>query len=450
MATLCHDGYLQRRVTETMMLPLKQHLYDRYPRRTHSRSTYRLKRAVIHRLALIVGVCCAVQFLRLYVLARQSLGAKYTTTTFNDTAELLSQYDSILDGDIAANRSALIAAKASWRPLGSGCEGDTFALYRHVIKTFKSKGSPLRNCILRELTGGSQSTDRQTCSPGTRWPTEIPASLAMGTTQGFLPVGDVFFASSSPDEEAQWHLVTPLMKGGTLQTLANTIARNHTDTELSIHTFDVRFRPRFDELQAALEKLHSRGLCHDDLKLDNVFVNESSTEEDGSWLLGDLGNVREISHSYHSSRIWTRSNKQLPDCRANDALRAIKTYLQFLRHAVDSSRGTRLGFDKALLEAKEPWARLLWRAHGASNHLRTENVLKWSSEDDHPANPASLDSFVHPGLARSWTAWLLLPFYGWQSTHERASASALKITASDAWAKILGLTWLLGVPVGRC
>jgi hypothetical protein len=433
-----------------MMLPSKQHLYDRSPRRTHARSTYRLKRAVIHRLALIVGICCAVQFLKLHVLARSSLEAKYTTTTFNDTAELLNRYDSILDGDIAANRSALIAAKASWRPLASGCEGSTFAWDRHVIKTHKPKGSPLRSCLPLELAGDSQSTERQTCSPGTRWPTEIPASLAMGTTQGFLPVGDVFFASSSPNQEAQWHLVTPLMKGGTLQTLANTIARNQTDTESSRRTLDVRFRPRFDELLVTLRKLHDRGLCHDDVKLDNVFVDEPSTEEDGSWLLGDLGNVREVSHPYHASRIWTHSNKQLPDCRANDALRATKTYLQFLRHAVDSSRSTRSGFDKALLKAKEPWARLLWRAQGAGNNLQTHHVLDWSSEDDHPASPASSNSFVHPGVARSWTTWLLLPFHGWQSTHEIASMSALKITASDAWAKILGLTWLLGVPVGRC
>jgi hypothetical protein len=433
-----------------MMLPSKQHLYDRSPRKTHSRSTYRLKRTVVRRLALIVGVCCAVQFLKLHVLARQSLEAKYTTTTFSGPAELLFRYDSLLDGEIAANRSALIAAKASWRPLGSGCEGSTFFWNQQVIKTFKPKGSPLRSCLPLELAGDSQSTERQTCSPGIRWPTEIPASLAMGTTHGFLPVCDAFFASSSPEQEAQWHLVTPLMAGGTLQALAKTIARNQTDTDLSIHTLDVRFRPRFNELLAALVMLHSRGLCHDDLKLDNIFVDEPITEEDGSWLLGDLGNVRETSHPYHTSRIWTHSNKQLPDCRANDALRATKTYLQFLRYAIDSSPSTRSGFDKALLEAKEPWARLLWRSNGAGNNLRTGSVLQWSTGDENPMSLASSDPVAHFGLAVSWTKWLLLPFHGWQSTHERASALALKITASDAWAKILGLTWVLGVPVGRC
>lgn len=404
----------------------------------------------MHRLALIIGVCCTVQFLRLHVLARQSLEAKYTSTIFSNPAELLNRYDWILDGDVAANRSALIAAKASWRPLGSGCEGSTFTWGQHVIKTFQPKGSPLRNCLPPELAGDSQSTKRQTCSPGTRWPTEIPASLAMGTTQGFLPVRDVFYASFSSDQEAQWHLVTPLMAGGTLESLANTIVRNHTDTELSIRTLDVRFRPRLDELLAGLEVLHSGRFCHDDLKLDNVFVTEPSTEKDGPWLLGDLGNVREISHPYHSSRIWTQSNNQLPDCRANDALRVTKTYLQFLRHAASSSQGNRSGFDKALLEAREPWARLLWRANGAGNRLRTENVLKWSIREDNPMSPASSDPLAHPSLMRSWRTWLHLPYHGWQNTHRRASASALKITASDAWAKIMGLTWILGVPVGRC
>lgn len=432
------------------MLPSKRHLYDRYLPKIHVQSTYRLKRDVLHRLALIVGVCCTVQFLRLHVLARSSLEAKYTTTIFSNTAELLDRYDSVLDGDVAANRSALMTAKASWGPLGSGCEGSTFVWNQHVIKTFKPEGSPLRNCLPPELAGDSQSIERQTCSPGTRWPAEIPASLVMGTIQGFLPVGDAFYASASPEQEAQWHLVTPLMEGGTLQTLAKTMARSYTDTELSIRTLDVRFRPRFDELLGVLQVLHSRGLCHDDLKLDNVFVAQPSTEHDGKWLLGDLGNVREVSHPYHASKIWMHSNRQLPDCRANDALRATKTYLQFLRHAVSSSRSTRSEFDKALLEAREPWARILWRAHVAGNNLRAENALKWSTGDEKPTNPASLDSLTHPSLAGSWALWLFLPFHGWQSDRERASASTLKITASDAWAKILGLTWILGVPVGRC
>jgi hypothetical protein len=186
------------------------------------------------------------------------------------------------------------------------------------------------------------------------------------------------------------------------------------------------------------------------MKPDHVFVAKRSTEQDGLWLLGDLGNVREIAHPYHMSRVWTHTNKQLPDCRANDALRATKTYLQFLRHASSSSGSTQSKFDQALLEAREPWARLFWRAHGVGNSLRTESVLEWSTGHEHPTTSASSYSTKSSSLARSWRTLLLLPLIGWQGIYKRSAASALKITASDGWARVLGLTWVLGVPVGKC
>jgi hypothetical protein len=165
--------------------------------------------------------CCTIQFLRMHLLARHSLQAKYTTTTFSHNAEILDRYTVVSTGHTAVNRSALIAAKASWHPLGSGCEGNTFAWNQHVIKTFKSKKSPFRNCLPRELAAARN--DNQSSAPTGRWPTEIPASLLAGNTRGFLPASDIFFASSSPEQEAQWHLVTPLMEGGKLQTLAKSI-----------------------------------------------------------------------------------------------------------------------------------------------------------------------------------------------------------------------------------
>lgn len=185
------------------MLAHKQHVYDRSLRKTHLRSTYRLKRAVIHRLALVAGIYCAVQFLRLHALARSSLEAKYATTTFNDDAEVLDHYNSVVNGIGAVNRSALVATKPDWRPLGSGYEGSTFVSDRHVIKTFKPQRSPFRNCLPRGLEGLSGLNVSQPCSSTTRWPTEIPASLIAGTAQGFLPVVDVYFASSSHGQEPQ-------------------------------------------------------------------------------------------------------------------------------------------------------------------------------------------------------------------------------------------------------
>jgi hypothetical protein len=430
------------------MFQQKQH--DRTLRKQHSRSTYRLKRCVIHRLALIAGFCCALQFLRLHVLARSSLEAKYTTTTFRDDDEVLDRYDDASSTFGTANRSDLIAANSSWQLLGSGCEGNTFAWNDMVVKTFKPKQSPFRNCLPRDLAVRLQPDESEADIHTTRWPTEIPASLIAGTQQGFLMVKDVFFTRSSPEQEAQWHLITPFMEGGTLQTLAKSVSRSQTDDAVSIRTLDTRFRPRFEELLATLQLLHNRGLCHDDVKPDNIFTTNSSTKADGSWLLGDLGNVRQLSHPYHSSRLWRHSNGHLPDCRANDALRATKTYLQFLRHAVDGSTSVTSEFDRALLEAQEPWARLLWRADNAGVVLRTESLLMWSAEEDRTQSSPSSVSAVQPVRTRSWRSWLLLPFVGWQGVDKRASAAALKISASEGWTRILALTWVLGVPVGRC
>jgi serine/threonine protein kinase len=362
----------------------QQKQQDRILRKHHTHSTYRLKRRVVHRLALIAGFCCAVQFLRLHVLARSSLEAKYTNTSFADDGKVLDLYDNVLSAFGAANRSDLIAAKSSWQPLGSGCEGNTFAWNDLVVKAFKPKQSTFRNCLPRDLAVRLRSNESEANLHTTRWPTDIPAPLIAGTGQGFLPVKDLFVARSSPGQETQWHLVTPFMEGETLQTLAKSVLQSRSDDELSIRTLDIRFRPRFEELLAALQLLHSRGLCHDDVKPDNIFVANSSSKADGAWLLGDLGNVRKLSHPYHASRLWTHSNGQLPDCRANDGLRAIKTYLQFLRHAVGSSTIATSEFDHALFKTQEPWARLLWRADRTGADLRTESLLQWSIEDDHP------------------------------------------------------------------
>jgi hypothetical protein len=236
------------------MLLREQYTYDRSLRKSHARSTYRLKRALIRRLTLVAGFCCTVQFLKLHALARRSLRAKYTATVFGgDAGLLLNRYDSVSGGGVAANRSALIAAKPSWHPLRSGCEGSTFAWDQHVIKTFKPKKSPFRKCLPREVAEGLHSYERERCSLGTRWLAEIPASLLAGDTRGFLPVSHVFFASLSPELEAQWLLVTPLTEGGTLLTLAESILQDPSDAETSMRALDFRFRPRFDKLLVALQ-----------------------------------------------------------------------------------------------------------------------------------------------------------------------------------------------------
>lgn len=410
-------------------MPL-QSKHDLYSRKRPNRSTYRLKRTVIHRLTLLAGICCVAQLLRLHVAARSSLKAKYTATAFGDDTGILERYANISTVFDEANRSALLRAESRWRPLGSGFEGSTFTWDGHVIKTFKAKRSPFRNCFDLGMINRLRLEPgiNETCT--TRWPTEIPASLIAGTVQGFLPVSDAFFARSSSEQVAQWHLVTPLMQGGTLENLARSVSHAQLGREMTAHTLDVRFRPKFDELLVALQHLHGRGLCHDDVKMENIFVARSDTEEDGAWLIGDLGNVRQVSHPYHASALWTHSNGQLPDCRANDALRATKSYLQFLRRASRSATGSASSFDMALFDDMQPWARLFWRAYVTGSGLRSGDLLQWSAKEEHPMSSTS-NTVISSPTTRTFRSSLLLPFLGKHGVHEKQSTAALKPSASE-------------------
>jgi hypothetical protein len=412
-----------------------------------ARSHYRLKRTLLHRLAVVVGICCAVQLIQLHVQARRSLEAKFTTTIFENDVEVSSRYNNISS---TFDRDELLAARPDWRLLGSGCEGSAYAWNGLVIKTYKTTRTRFRNCLSHSLVDGLHLNDDQGNQYPTRWPTELPATLLAGSEPGFLPARDAFFASSSPLEEAQWHLVTPLTEGGTLQTLARHVLHDATAGNVSIQSLDNRFRPKFNDLLLAIQYLHAQGLCHDDIKPDNIFVGAPITEEDGPWILGDLGNARHMSHPYHTSRVWTRSNNQLPDCRANDALRAVKTYLQFLRQISSTSTAVRPeeDFDLALSEAKESWVRLFWLANGAGNDLRIEQVMLWAATEE--TNATDLIRMPHRKVLGFTRAWLLSPFVGWQDELTRAADMALKISASDGWTRKLALTWFLGVPVGRC
>lgn len=72
-------------------------------------------------------------------------------------------------------------------------------------------------------------------------------------------------------------------------------------------------------------------------------------------MLGDLGSVREFQHPWHRTYSWTRQN-QLPDCKANDVKRLLKSYLSFLRavaHDVDA-------FDQQFWKGVTAWSRMYW------------------------------------------------------------------------------------------
>src|SRR5690606_12814930 len=105
-------------------------------------------------------------------------------------------------------------------------------------------------------------------------------------------------------------------------------------------------------------------LCHDDVKTDNIFISPSSSTANSTgpqWLLGDLGNARHPSHPYHSSYLWAPLNSQLPDCRANDVFRLLKSYATFLRRSVSDAHA----FDRVFFEGTEAWSCLYWRAREA-------------------------------------------------------------------------------------
>ena len=184
------------------------------------------------------------------------------------------------------------------------------------------------------------------------WPSEIDASLSVTAASQeeappYVPVHDYFILEdSSPSaKDWTWALVTPFISAGTIHDLAKEL-RSIGRTE----HIDKTYRSTFYKLLIDLQELHRRQFCHDDIKPKNIFV-ESSTR----WLLGDLGNTRQVDHAWHGTRLWKRRN-QWSDCQLNDIRRALKSYLFFLRDASHD----REQFDTDFLDGSTDWARMYW------------------------------------------------------------------------------------------
>ncbi|CAI4212910.1 unnamed protein product [Parascedosporium putredinis] len=243
--------------------------------------------------------------LHLHNFYRQALRDKFSPT----------QFQRKLSAGVVGGKETL-RHKAQWRHLASGCEGDVYSYNGSAIKVYDGERTPFRNC----LAGTSGRA---------RWPVEIPATLLLGNydvsgtnrSEGlgdFVPVTDAFFSGSL----------------GSLAKRLRASGRSYTVTEL-----DNMYRPSLGRLLSALEHLHlTHGLCHDDIKPDNIFIAPEGIHSDAKsrggvhsehWLLGDLGNARHPAHPYHSSYLWGPHNAQLPDCRANDVLRLLKSYMTF-------------------------------------------------------------------------------------------------------------------------
>ncbi|KAI4097979.1 MAG: hypothetical protein LQ339_006640 [Xanthoria mediterranea] len=204
------------------------------------------------------------------------------------------------------------------RRLGGGREG-AVSLYHDTstdgLVAIKRFQSVYRNPVPEPIREALEAEDVN------YWPAEIPATILLGglamrpdttgplpkrglepSTSDVLPALDYFLVRGSSWSPASltWHLATPYLGKGTLMHLANNLAtKNWTFGNL-----DQSLRPALHRLLGSLARLHRMGVCHNDVKPDNIYV-----EDELYWLLGDLGNVREIHHPYYSTPQWHREGQ---------------------------------------------------------------------------------------------------------------------------------------------
>lgn len=460
------------------------------------RSLLRLSRSrPIYRLGCLLLVLAGIQA---YLLHRDYIGAlaaKFSPTSFtristHDQQVLADPRWQLNTDGQDRPRWAALDNQARWKTLGSGYEGDTFAFDNMVIKVFKPGRSPLRNCV-----------------PGMAsklaWPSEIPVSLLLGglvdtsrpdqtpptsDDAQFVPILDYFLLPSSKDDHlGEWHLITPFLSSGTLDHLAKRLRSQ--EPALKTDEVDAHFRPSFHRILKALVTMHSEyDLCHDDVKMDNIFVMDYASAplespgrttysapngKDTHWLLGDLGNAREPSHGYHTSLLWSHDNGQHPDCRVNDLRRLVKSYILFLQAATMRSAVHRDEFIQSFLSGSTPWSRLYWytmnMGYGAletggaaaAGHIHNLSATLFSPVDAEgnmvphkiPDGPTrdEVQRLARPVLEAAWFdhAWLGINAQSrrvWSVGRELGSGLGL----SERWAKVFGTMGIMKTPARRC
>ncbi|KAF2765484.1 hypothetical protein EJ03DRAFT_258862, partial [Teratosphaeria nubilosa] len=387
---------------------------------------------------LIVNLLAILSFLHLHHVYRWALWAKYSPTDFGDVE---FEFD-MTEQQLQARRE-MLEARSQWKRIGGGYEGTTYAWNGHAIKTYHHpmwQLPTLRNCVPREA---EQALVEEKERVPTRWPAEIPASVLLAGREngswmgpsGFIPVTDFFFASTAQKQPGEWHLVTPLVAGGNLLDVVGRM--RVSGAFLDYRQVDEHFRPSFHRVLETLQAMHDRGFCHDDIKADNVFVGDG----DADWILGDLGSVREVANPFHRSRIW-QNHRQRPDCRANDAFRAVNMYLGLLRELAND-RGR---FDEALFEGREPWSRLYWMAEEARSALSASKVLQWSKTDEPADAPEHYLSEYGPRPPDIWNPFMLL-LLGRDRMVRRSADRTMGFQVSETWERIFALTDLFGAPV---
>ncbi|WYZ42669.1 hypothetical protein EsH8_VI_000368 [Colletotrichum jinshuiense] len=262
----------------------------------------------------------------------------------------------------------------------------------------------------------------------------------------FVPVKDYFLASTGPLQPPKWHFVTQFLKSGTLKNLAKKLRAS--ENPHSYYELDRMFRPSFESLLSALDNLHqAHNLCHDDVKLDNIFV--ASEDDPRQWKVGDLGNAREPNHPYHFSALWVADTPQLRDCRANDALRLTKVYLQFLRLASKNSEE----FDEALLQGVDNLSRFYWTVARAAPPASAAEIREQSAiyqpELDGEETLRVTTEPAEVTVSRGW-APAAEAILGWKGSLRKAVKMELRVGASEDLGRLFGLTWIFGIPIATC
>ncbi|KAF1967736.1 hypothetical protein BU23DRAFT_583653 [Bimuria novae-zelandiae CBS 107.79] len=353
------------------------------PRQVHSR----FLRLGIVRVVGILAIIWLIHQQHLYSIYRSALSAKYAPTDFGDT-DFETTYQ--MDDEAALLKDELIANREGWKKLGAGWEGTTYTYNGVVIKTFTPGRRPFRNCAPRNTSS--------------RWPTEIPASTLLGnnatgrsnasskskdTLQGrFLPVRTAFYATTDPDALLEWHLVTPFAPQG-----------------IGLRALDARYRGKFHDLLDSLQALYEAGFCHDDIKLDNVFLR---------------------------------------DCRANDSIRALKSYILFLRSA--SADADLL--DKKLFLRQAPLSRLFWWTMDGAQTM-TSDELRRQSRIEHAERTAGVKAGTREIEFMEQPSHLpRLPFRDIRLS--KKTERMLDLHNSEVYARWMAMGWIFGIEQDAC
>ncbi|OAL02686.1 hypothetical protein IQ06DRAFT_292025 [Phaeosphaeriaceae sp. SRC1lsM3a] len=400
-----------------------------------------LPRAFLHlrwRIVLVLFITAVCYQQHRFYASRQSLAAKYSPTHFGATHRELQSRAKRPDIDDHHFRDHLLSQREHWQRLGEGWEGKVFSYKDSVIKTFTPGRSPFRNCA------------PETEDAGEKWPTEIAASLRFGghkhntpgseltdddyastALHGFLPVKSYFKAAASEGQEEEWHLVTPMLKGGNLKDLAKKVAHNPKLTKT--RDMDAYFRPVFENLLSDIQRLHEANYCHDDIKPNNVFIANRT-----HWVLGDLGNLRHVTHPYHSSQLWA-DNDQLSDCRANDVMRLLKTYMQFLKRSTNNDNA----FNDEFMAGKEPFSRLFWMA-SRDAPVMSASILRRILMAEYPEQPAKTQ--VDDEISASVKDHASSTWFFKQSRMNKEVRSVIATKIGEKSARWWGMVGIFGIP----